>query len=62
MPKFIIGFDAKKDCLVQYLDKYNAIEFSEDWLEIEADTLEEALNYENYEIKFQEWKKQNETV
>ncbi len=51
MSKFILGFDAPEDTeLTVYATKEQASYESEEWCEVEADTLEEAKN--KYEETF----------
>lgn len=56
MPKFILGFNAPDDdFLTEYATKEQASYESEEWCEVEADTLEQAK--EMYEEVFLEWQK-----
>lgn len=55
MKKFILGYEVDKEDLILYPDKQTASFCSEEWVEIEANSLEEAKA--KYEESFDNWRK-----
>jgi hypothetical protein len=52
---FIVGFSYKDKKLIEYPNKTDADNLAEDWVEIKAVTLENAI--ENYDEHFDTWQK-----